>query len=150
MERVINRVVRFQQLFDLAGMKIRTKKFKCPFHDGTSNNSAVILKDERGERLYCYSEEKTYKPTDFIQKGFITVGIETLYNTIWPQLPDEFKQRIMEETDEYKKSKILLPKNIEDSAPVLADFKKGKYDYKQFQKYIVALCQGATLIRTPR
>lgn len=141
--KIINSVVRFKQLFELAGIKANGRRFRCPFHDGQSD-SAAIFHDSCGDRLYCFSEEKTYFPTDVVEKGLVDFGIQELFETVWEQISDERKKEILDDSAKTVYSDEL-PENVRHSKKTLAGFRKGLYDYSVLKKHFVSLAVGRHL-----
>ena len=141
-EICINRVIKFEQLFKRAGLKLTGRRFKCPFHDGSSE-SAAIFKDEEGDRLYCFSEEKIYSPVDFVKRGFLDFDVERLFDFVWSELSDAQKEAVLPFMDATKKDADVIPESLEKARKNLQGFKQGKYDYAHFCEIVKLMCEGA-------
>lgn len=126
---VINKTVKFRQMFDLAHIKVQKKRFKCPFHDGTSD-SAALFEDVEGDRLYCFSEEKLYFPADVVKQGLVNFTLEELFVFVWKQLSEERKAELLQnskkEYNEYTNALFASYKKVLDG------FRNNVYDYEHF------------------
>ena len=60
----------------------------CPFHDNQNTPSASIYDDEKGQTLYCFSEQKLYTVNDVFTK-LMNYDIYEVGNNIWNSMSDE-------------------------------------------------------------
>jgi len=60
----------------------------CPFHDNQNTPSASIYDDDKGQTLYCFSEQKLYTVNDVFTK-LMNRDIYEVGNSIWKQMSDE-------------------------------------------------------------
>lgn len=134
---VINKTVRFKQMLELANIKVQKRRFKCPFHDGKSDSAALFEDDVEGDRLYCFSEEKSFFPTDVIKYGLVNFTIEELFDFVWKQLSDERKNELVQnskkEYDNYNNALFSSYKKF------LEGFRQNKYDYENFLERLNAI-----------
>lgn len=134
---VINKTVRFRQMLDLANITVQKRRFKCPFHDGKSDSAALFEDDKEGDRLYCFSEEKSFVPTDVIKHGLVDFTIEELFDYVWKQLPEDRKKELLQDSkkeyDGYTNALFSSYKKF------LEGFRRNKYDYENFLERLNAL-----------
>lgn len=135
-EYVINYKVPFPIILTKAGYEgySYSGKVFCPFHDNYNSPAAKIFKDEDGDKLYCFSEHKLYRPVDVIKNKLISISISTLYENIWKQLSDASKERIKEQ---YGKPIDYMPKNWSVNQDSLLEFKRGIITYDKFLDILI-------------
>lgn len=73
-------------------------KVFCPFHDNFNTPSAKIYKDKDGDSLFCFSERKVYKASDFFKRKVINYEKEKVFNNIWKRLSEQEKRELYKET----------------------------------------------------
>lgn len=97
----------------------------CPFHDNTNTPAAVIYNDPDGDRLWCYAEQKMYKPSDVLSK---------LYKQDIYELGSNLFSRMTEsERAEYTKEQDYS-KMFEDDSAEMKESKElmlARYAYKE-------------------
>lgn len=71
----------------------------CPFHDNTHTPSAAIYDNEGIESLYCFSERKTYRPSDVIEK-LLDKNVYLIAEKYWNRLSREKKLEFLARTEE--------------------------------------------------
>ena len=71
----------------------------CPFHDNTDTPSAAYYNNDGDESLYCFSERKTYKAADAVEK-LLNLSIEQIGQKLFDRLSPQERDRILEELNE--------------------------------------------------
>lgn len=64
----------------------------CPFHENNNTPSAAIYDDEKGQTLYCFSEQKLYTVNDVFTK-LMNYDIYEVGNHIWNNMSNEDQYR---------------------------------------------------------
>lgn len=111
----------------------------CPFHDNTNTPAAMIYDNNGKQSLYCFSERKTYYPSDAISillnQDPYAIG-EELFNRLTPQEQQEL-------IDKYDKTTSIKYTSKLDFTPdfrkKLAMFKYNKIDFNDIVKAITKL-----------
>ena len=113
----------------------------CPFHDNENTPAAVIYDDEKGETLWCFSEQKLYYPADLVskilQQDSYAIGLQ-----IWNTLDDFSQQEFLAKHGDFSIA------SFDDTSKVEPDkleqqkylFKHGKLTYSElmaeYKKYL--------------
>ena len=143
---LINKVIDFENIcseFDIR-LNIRSNSGLCfcPFHDNHNTPAAKIYKDDAGDSLYCFSENKIYRPYDLIKNSIINIDADILYEAIWNKLSEEVKAKLtsayenitfnIEQKNEYDNyyTNLLKP---------LSDYKKNKIDYSEYKTRLLQI-----------
>lgn len=114
----------------------------CPFHQNENTPSAVIYEDEQAETLWCFSEQKLYKPIDLVstvlKQDPYAIGLQ-IWNTLSPFEQQEF----LVKTNDFSTASFDKPikeENKELKSKQLL-FKYGKLSYqellKEYQKHLI-------------
>lgn len=132
---VINCMIPFPVMLEQAGYEGYSYDGKCfcPFHENYNTPSAKLFKDERGDTLYCFSEQRLYKPTDLIDKGLVKTPVERLFKRLWSQLSQESKDKLQ---DLYDKPIDVIPDSWKERDRDLLKFKLGETSFEQHLEII--------------
>lgn len=63
----------------------------CPFHDNFKTPAAKFYKDEDAEKLWCFSENRMYSLSDYIEK-ILGADLNYTFSQIWESLSDSEKE----------------------------------------------------------
>lgn len=98
----------------------------CPFHDNTRTPAGSLYSNEGEETLWCFSEQKLYKPSDVIEtlmeKDIYTVG-ERLWETLTYEEQEEFLSREKTLEDSFS---VTTEEETKDIDKYKRAFKQGK------------------------
>ena len=132
---VINRIVTLPSILKYAGLNNYhyNSKVYCPFHANNNTPSAKIYHDEAGNRLWCFAEQKMYKPADVIEHGILNTTIDKVFTRLWYKLSPEYKKTLEES---YGKLDYDLDW-VKD--PQLNLYKKGKCTLKEHLNLLLKL-----------
>ena len=72
----------------------------CPqsFHDNTDTPAAKLFRDEDGDRIWCFAENKMYRPYDVFRLKLIKTSARQVYDRIWNQLDESQRNALIEES----------------------------------------------------
>lgn len=98
----------------------------CPFHDNTRSPSAAIYNNDGVELLFCFSEQRQYRPTDVIEI-LLKKDIYQIGNKIWNSLSELEKNTFLKENI-----------TLEDSFST----ETHKKDMNKYSKYVKAFKYG--------
>ena len=103
----INKIVPFKVILEKAGFENYNYQGNvfCPFHDNTDTPAAKMFDDEDGDRLYCFTERRMYRPADVIKQGLMKKRLAKIFYNIWKQLSGQQKDYLK---DEYGKPQEFL------------------------------------------
>ena len=105
-----------------------------PFHDNTDTPAARLYKDSN--KCWCYSEQKGYSPTDFIEKELINARLESVFYKLWRQLDDATQQDLLANfntTTDYKSQEFI------DALPQLEKFKTNEIDISTLRQLLLKI-----------
>lgn len=100
----------------------------CPFHDNKNTPSARIYRDENGETLYCYSEQRLFRPSDLILKKVVDETLIKRFMMIYPRLSKVERELSSEAFEKVDQDRLKLIDN--------KDFREGRISCQEFLKYI--------------
>ena len=63
----------------------------CPFHDNTNTKAAKFYKEDHDEHLFCFAENKQYKPHHLLTMGIVPFTVNHVFSAIWSNLSDDEK-----------------------------------------------------------
>ena len=106
----------------------------CIFHDNSNTPSARIYHNDRGDSLYCYSEGKSYKPSQAFRRGIIGHRIESIAYNILIQFTDD---QINALVDEFGEGLDIKPIFSEDELSQLGKFKSNEINVQEFNKTLI-------------
>ena len=134
---VINRFMPFKVIYQMldCDYKDRGNNY-CIFHDNSNTPSARIYHNEDGDALYCYSENKRYKPSQAFRKGLISHRIESVAYNILLQFDSIQIQALV---DDYGKDLEVIPTFSDDELSRLNEFKLGNINVQEFNKTLIKI-----------
>ena len=132
---VINRFLPFKIIYRMLDVDYndRGNNF-CIFHDNSNTPSARIYHNDTGDSLYCYSEGKSYKPSQAFRRGLISHRIETIAYNILKQFDETQIQALL---DEFGVGIDIKPTFTEEQLSDLNKFKNNDITVQQFNKTLI-------------
>jgi hypothetical protein len=120
---VIDYFCTFEYLLSYVGIDFpnRTMTCFCPFHENTRTKAAKFFKDEHKEHVFCFAENKLYKPHHLLTSGIVPFSVSHVFSAIWSNLSDSEKS-IFAGDLQYHKITV-------DYSKYYADYKKCKLKY---------------------
>lgn len=96
---VIDYFCTFEYLLGYAGIKFpdRTSTCFCPFHENYNTKAAKVFVEEHNEHLFCFAENKLYKPHHLLTKGIVPFTVSHVFSAIWGNLSDDEKNIFSED-----------------------------------------------------
>ena len=99
----------------------RTCSCYCPFHDNSVSPAAKFFKEEHNEHLFCFAENKQYRPHHLLTNHIVPFTVQHVFSAIWSNLSDSEKSIFSDYTRNH---------TIEnDFSSYYKDYKKGKLKY---------------------
>lgn len=102
MQQVIDRLIPFEDLLQSKYSLIQSGlgvtgsgSCFCPFHENTDTRAAKLYQDDDGERIFCFAENKMYRPHDLIARGLVEIDQTALFTLIWKSLNVEDRDDII-------------------------------------------------------
>lgn len=133
MEYVINRLLPFPILLKQVNEHRYSydRKCYCIFHNNFDTPAAKIYHNKDGDYLFCFSEQKQYRPADVFRKKLISRRLDQVFYKLWEQLSPERQQMLIEE-----KGIVVdrIPQKWKDANEVLGLFKQGQIP---FDKHLI-------------
>ena len=133
---VVNKCIscyRMMQMLDLT--PTYTHNVYCPFHDNVDTPAARMYKAADGsDSIFCYSEHKVYRSSDFITKGLVNYRLESIFYKTWIQLPPEVQTQLI---DNYNGDVSYIPEKFKESLELMSQFKVGKINLTQLNQLIL-------------
>lgn len=135
---IIDHSVPFHIIAGYAGIELPSREGSCfcPFHDNTETPAAKLYRDLEGDRIYCFAEQRMYKPSDLIRKGLLRRDPLTIAARLWEQLSDDTKNQILASL---KNPPDTMPANWEEISSKLAAFREGRMTYPQALELLLQL-----------
>ena len=146
---LINRVIDFENICSEFEIRLDLRSNSglcfCPFHDNHNTPAAKLYKDETGDTLYCFSENKLYRPYDLIDNAIINIDSDILYEAIWNKLNEEIKNKLtsiyenmiynQEQNNNYDNyyGELLKPLN---------GYKKNKISYSEYKTRLLEIIKS--------
>ena len=132
---VINKYLPIHKLYDMLEKDWSyDRNVYCIFHDNTDTPSARLYKESNS--LYCFSEQRVYRPTDFIEKELINARLESVFYKLWRQLDDATQQDLLANfntTTDYKSQEFI------DALPQLEKFKTNEIDISTLRQLLLKI-----------
>lgn len=127
---VVDAVIPFPVMLKRAGLPGYSYDGKCfcPFHENYETPAAKLFKDKNGDTLFCFSEQKIYKPSDVIRVGLLNASMESLFKNIWAQLNEQKREKLFEL---YDSPVDYIPQAWKDNKSILDMFKTGDVTFEQ-------------------
>ena len=138
--RVINEVIPFYVLMrseyctldnDLSyAFPKRSFSCFCPFHDNFNTKAAKLYDGDGGQRIYCFSEARVYRPCDLLFRGIVEISVNALFSSLWSKLDNDVKASLVslysdnaaKEDFVIDEGSKLLAKEFSDAKISLQDF----------------------------
>lgn len=107
----------------------------CPFHDNTQSPSARLYKNKDGsDTLFCFSEHRTYRSSDFITKGLVNYRLESIFYKVWIKLPKETQELLL---NNYQGDVSYVPEKFKESLELMQTFREGKINISELNQLIL-------------
>ena len=134
---VINRFLPFKIIYRMIGIDYKDRGNNyCIFHDNSNTPSARVYHNDTGDSLYCYSENRAYKPSHAFRKGLVEHRIESVAYNILKQFDDIQIKALL---DDFGEGLDIKPTFTEEQLKVLEEFKNGKKNVNEFRKYLIKI-----------
>lgn len=111
-----------------------SRKCFCPFHNNFDTPAAKIFHNEDGDYLFCFSEQRQYRPSDVFDKKLIKTSLATVYYKLWDKLEASLQTELKLS---FGKDVDALPENWEQYSQDLARFMLGETSYQQHLSYLI-------------
>lgn len=134
---VINRFLPFKIIYRMIGMDYKDRGNNlCIFHDNSDTPAARVYHNDTGDSLYCYSENRAYKPSHAFRKGLVEHRIESVAYNILKQFDDIQIKALL---DDFGEGLDIKPTFTEEQLKVLEEFKNGKKNVNEFRKDLIKI-----------
>lgn len=134
---VINRFLPFKIIYRMIGIDYKDRGNNyCIFHDNSNTPSARVYHNDTGDSLYCYSENRAYKPSHAFRKGIVEHRIESIAYNILKQFDDIQIKALL---DDFGEGLDIKPTFTEEEIKVLEEFKKGNKNVSNFRKDLIKI-----------
>lgn len=134
---VINRFLPFKIIYRMIGIDYKDRGNNyCIFHDNSNTPSARVYHNDTGDSLYCYSENRAYKPSHAFRKGIVEHRIESIAYNILKQFDDIQIKALL---DDFGEGLDIKPTFTEEQLKVLEEFKNGKKNVNEFRKDLIKI-----------
>lgn len=134
---VINRFLPFKIIYRMIGIDYKDRGNNyCIFHDNSNTPSARVYHNDTGDSLYCYSENRAYKPSHAFRKGIVEHRIESIAYNILKQFDDIQIKALL---DDFGEGLDIKPTFTEEQLRVLEEFKKGNKNVNEFRKDLIKI-----------
>lgn len=133
---VVDFIIPFPEMLKRAGYEGYSYDGKCfcPFHDNFNTPAAKIFKDKRGDTLFCFTEQRTYRPSDVILRGLFPNGnLYKIFNGIWKQLDESRRSSIV---DVYGSPVDYIPQKWKDNKDKIDLFKSGDISFSTYLEIV--------------
>lgn len=132
MQQVIDRLIPFEDLLQSKYSLIQSGlgvtgsgSCFCPFHENTDTRAAKLYQDDDGERIFCFAENKMYRPHDLIARGLVEIDQTALFTLIWKSL------NVADRDDIISKSGIQMKLfELHDFSVLHEGYRKGELSLK--------------------
>lgn len=124
MEYVVNRLLPFPVLLKQVngGRYSYDRKCFCCFHNNFDTPAAKIYHNEDGDYMFCFSEQRQYRPSDVFSKKLLNRRLDQVFYKLWEQLSSDVQRMLMEEQGV---EVDRVPQKWKDNKEKLELFKKG-------------------------
>jgi len=143
LRKLLNSKLSFEALLNKYGDYHYSYKQRvfCPFHDNHNTPAAVLYPDDdgSGDKLWCFSEQKQFRPFDYI-KDVLGQDPYKIAKSIWDSLPDYEKEVEYNKLEELNYEELFAPTQTkEDVDKILViqaehQFKNNKVNLDTFLK----------------
>lgn len=120
---VIDYFCTFEYLLSYIGEEFPSESSTCfcPFHENTNTKAAKFFKEEHNEHIFCFAENKQYKPHHLLTTGIVPFTVNHVFSAIWQNLSDN--ERSIFSSDLHYTSLDV------DFTQYYNNYKKGKLSY---------------------
>ena len=107
----------------------------CPFHDNVDTPSARLYKNKDGsDTLFCFSEHRTYRSSDFITKGLVNYRLESIFYKVWVKLSKETQELLL---SNYEGDVSYIPEKFANNLEQMQTFREGKINISELNQLIL-------------
>ena len=133
---VINKIISCQKMLELLDVRGGyDHNIYCPFHPNHDTPSARMYKaDDGSDSIFCYSEHKVYRSSDFITKGLINYRLDSIFYKTWIQLPPEIQSQLI---DSYNGDISYIPEKFKENIELMSKFRVGEITVSQLNQIIL-------------
>lgn len=120
---VIDYFCTFEYLLSYIGEEFPSESSTCfcPFHENTNTKAAKFFKEDHNEHIFCFAENKQYKPHHLLTTGIVPFTVSHVFSAIWQNLSDN--ERSIFSSDLHYTSLDV------DFTQYYTNYKKGKLSY---------------------
>ena len=93
----------------------------CPFHENVHTKAAKFFAEEHDEHIFCFAENKLYKPHHLLTTGIVPFTVQHVFSAIWNKLSND--ERLIFSSD-LKYNRVSV-----DFSHYYSDYKKCKLSY---------------------
>lgn len=135
-KHVINMCIPIHKMYEMCDMNWSYEhNVYCAFHDNNETPSARMYQNSDGSTtLWCFSEQRMYRPSDFITKELINTRIESIFYRVWKQLSDDRKESLL---NSYNVDIDFISDNWKSRVPKMELFKSGKITLSELRLEIL-------------
>ncbi len=103
---VIDHFCTFEYLLSYAGIDFPRESSTCfcPFHENTKTKAAKFYAEEHNEHIFCFAENKQYKPHHLLTRGIVPFTVNHVFSAIWQNLSDSEKSIFSKDLRDYQVS----------------------------------------------
>lgn len=97
--KVVDYFCTFEYLLSYVGIEFPRESSTCfcPFHENTRTKAAKFFKEDHNEHIFCFAENKQYKPHHLLTRGIVDFSVNHVFSAIWSNLSDEEKNIFSED-----------------------------------------------------
>ena len=134
---IINRFIPFKMIYKMLDEDYNDRGSNmCIFHDNSNTPAARIYHNDNGDSLYCYSEQRSYRPCHAFRKGIVNHRIESIAYTILKQFNDGQIQALI---DDFGNDLEIKPTYTEEELNILSQFMQGKISIDDFNASLIKI-----------
>lgn len=134
---VIDRKIPFPLILEKAGYEDYDYygNVYCPFHDNTDTPAGKLFNDEKGDKLFCFSERRMYRPSDVLKEGLLKMRVEKIFFRLWNNKLSEEEKSVFRE--QFGEEEDFLTEEFKNIVKKLEEFKRDNIDYQDYQKLVI-------------
>ena len=134
---VVNRFIPFKLIYKMLDMEYRDRGNNyCIFHDNSDTPAARVYHNDNGDSLYCYSENRSYKPSHAFRLGIVEHRIESIAYNILKQFNDIQIKALL---DDFGEGLDIKPTFNDEELNILNEFKKGNKNVNEFRRELIKI-----------
>lgn len=101
--KVVDYFCTFQYLLSYVGIDFphESSTCFCPFHENVNTKAAKFFKEEHNEHVFCFAENKQFKPHHLLTEGIVPFSVNHVFSAIWQNLSDSEKDIFSEDLREH-------------------------------------------------